>query len=99
MRIPQLPSIEKAIQIYYEKTMLFPKDIRAIFECGPTSAAKLRDIAAQRMEEDRVPVWNARAVDTESAYKAWGLDIRNLERRAEKLRRLLLSKEESAGER
>ena len=94
MRIPQLPSIENAIQIYYEKTMLFTRDIKAIFKCSPVTAGNLKRFAEEKIAEKNIPVWNAGAVDTEEAFKAWGLDIKDLERRLEKLRRLSLKKKE-----
>ena len=36
---------------------------------------------------DNVCFWNARMVDTETAFKAWGLDIANMERRYAKLQK------------
>ena len=40
------------------------------------------------MRADEVKVWNALNVNTASAYKAWGLDIADLEYRRKKLKEL-----------
>ena len=87
VRIPQIVSIEAAIRIYYERIELTNADIKEIFGDGHGSAtiAKLKRKAREVMAEEKTPVWNAQYVNTEAAYKAWGLDINDLERRWKKL--------------
>lgn len=87
VRIPQLVSIEAAIRIYYERIELTNSDIRKLFgkERGNATIAKLKRKAREVMAENNTPIWNAQYVNTEAAYKAWGLDIADLERRYKKL--------------
>ena len=87
-RVPVLPSVEKAVLMYYEKPLMKRKDIITLFGCSPSKASELKTEAMQQMEEDGIPVWNALAVDTETAYKAWGIDIGKLERQLVKLKKL-----------
>ncbi len=87
VRIPQITSIETAIRLYYEKTELTNKDIEDLFgKHASSTIARLKEKARQQMTEDNVPVWNAQRVNTEAAYKSWGLDIADLERRHKKLK-------------
>ena len=47
---------------------------------------------------DNVCFWNARMVDTETAFKAWGLDIANMEHRYAKLKKYGFVANDSAAE-
>ena len=89
VRIPQVTDIQTAIRIYYAKTEIGNKDIRELFgSLGNHTIAKLKKAAKEQMDEDEVPNWNAKYVNTKSAYKIWGLDIEDLEKRFRKLKQL-----------
>lgn len=89
VRIPQITSINTAIRLYYEKTELTNKDIEDLFgKHSSSTIARLKNKARQKMIEDNVPVWNEQRVNTATAYKAWGLDIVDLERHNKKLKQL-----------
>lgn len=89
VRIPQITSIDTAIRLYYEKPELTNKDIEALFgKLGKSTVAKLKNKGREQMVKDNVKVWNAQRVNTAAAYKAWGLDIDDLEHRHKKLKQL-----------
>lgn len=94
-RIPQIANLETAIRLYYERVELSSKDIESIFGCSITTVTKLKCLAHEQMDKDDVPNWNARNVNTEAAFKAWGLDIGTLERNLLKLRKLKLTAKEN----
>lgn len=82
VRRPELAELGTVIRIYYEKIELLNSDISSIFPTASLSAiAKLKKNAREQMEKDSIPVFNDHAVNTESAFAAWGLDIENLKRR------------------
>jgi len=86
VRIPQITSLETAIRLYYERIELTNDDIRELFgKIGSATVVRLKKAARVQMQENNTPVWNAQWVNTEDAYKAWGLDIESLERRYAKL--------------
>ena len=87
VRVPALQDIPNAIQSYYEKHELTNRDIIALFGCCAATAKKLKDMARELMGERDVPSWNALAVNTDCAFEAWGLNINDLERRYQKLRK------------
>jgi len=90
VRIPQITSVSIALRLFYARTALSNKDIKMLFgEHSSSTINGLKDLARQRMVEDKVPVWNAQLVNTESAYKAWGLDISNLEWRYAKIKQFV----------
>lgn len=89
VRIPQVESIEKAIQIFYSRIEIGNKDVAELFgRIGTARITKLKKLAKEQMDEDNVPNWNAAYVNTKAAYKAWGLDIDDLEKRYAKLKKL-----------
>lgn len=88
IRIPQVTSIELAIRLYYERTELSNSEIKSLFAVGENTVTKLKRKARELMNERETPVWNAQRVNTEVAYEAWGLDIKNLEHRLKKLKAL-----------
>lgn len=86
VRIPQV-SIEKAIKIYYSNTELSNTNIKELFgNLAPATIVKLKAIARQEMIKNNTPVWNDTYVNTVAAFKAWGLDIDDLEYRYKKLK-------------
>lgn len=94
VRIPQIQSIETAIRLYYERIELTNTDIRELFgKISGATISKLKETAREKMREENAPVWNARWVRTDSAYRAWGLNIDDLEKRYARLRKFGLMKE------
>lgn len=92
VRIPQVQDLATAIRLYYERHELGNADITALFgKLGSATICKLKDKAREQMAEDNVPSWNGKLVNTEAAYKAWGLDIDRMERSFNKLKKLGLS--------
>ena len=91
IRVPQIKSLETAIRIYYERIELRNADIREIFgSLGSKTICGLKQAAKDRMKENDIPSWDAKAVNTEAAFEAWGLDIADLEKRLNKLKKLEL---------
>lgn len=89
MRISPPANFEMAIEMYYGKVELSTADICELFNgCSLSSANKLKKIAKELMQkENRLP-WNSGNVLTEVAYRAWNIDIIDLERRMAKLQKL-----------
>lgn len=87
MNVPTTINIDTAVTLYYAQTELTTGNICSIFGCGKTTANGLKKMARKEQDKANVPSYNARAVNTETAYRAWGLDIKRLER-AQKYPRL-----------
>lgn len=78
-----------AVRMYYEKIVLTTSDIKELFgNIGASTVTKYKNKAKQVMAEENVMPWNSSSVDTVCAYKAWGLDIADLEHRYAKLKKL-----------
>ena len=78
--VPTTINIDNAVTLYHTRMELTTEDIRQIFGCGATKANQLRRMARAAQDRDNVPSYNAHAVNAESAFRAWGLDIKKLER-------------------
>ena len=91
VRVPQISSVQTAIRIYYEKIELRNQDILELFgNMSSATVSRLKKKAREQMALDGVTSWTGYGVSTESAYRAWGLDINDLEKRYSKLKDLNL---------
>ena len=91
VRIPMVTSIEKAIYIYYSRIEMGNKDITELFgDLSSATISRLKQKAREQMAIDSVQSWTGYGVSTESAYRAWGLNIADLEKRYSKLKELHL---------
>ena len=92
MRIPQIKSLNSAIRLYYSRIELSSKDIKELFmgNISKPTITRLKKLAREQMIKDDITAWNATCVNTRTAFKAWGLDINDLESRYLKLKELKL---------
>jgi len=89
MNIPQLTNIDTAIYIYYRYPEIGTKEITQLFgKYSKSSINRLKILAKKRMIEDSVYTHGMYKLNTVSAYKAWGIDIEDLEKRRDKLQKL-----------
>lgn len=94
VRIPQLLDVRKAVEMYYSRLDLSNSDICALFgKISPSTVYKLKLLAEEQRKEDGVACWSANRVNTMCAYKAWGIDIEDLERRVKALDRIARKKQ------
>lgn len=91
VRIPPIISLETAIKMYYERIELTNKDILNLFgKMSTATVSRLKQKAREQMIIDGVQSWSNYGVSTESAFRAWNLNIDDLEKRYEKLQELKL---------
>ena len=88
VRIPNPVSLETAIWIYHEKIQIGNREIKELFGVSDATALKLKKLAKEQMDAEGILPWNALQVETKAAYRAWGLDIADLEKRYNKLKKL-----------
>ncbi len=89
MNIPQITDIDTAIQIYYRYTEIGTKEIEKLFnKHSKSTICRLKKLAQKNMIENNIYSHGLYKVNTECAYKAWGLNIEDLERRRNKLQKL-----------
>ena len=81
--------IKRLVEIYYENMELGGKEISEIFvNPSKSSIQRLKKVAREQMARENVKPWDSRKVKTACAYKAWGLDIDDLEKRLAKLNKI-----------
>ncbi len=85
MNIPRIASVETAVRLYYTRITLCNDDIAELFPgVGNATVQRLKIRAREYAAERGKTQPNNRYVLTDSAYEAWGLDIKDLERRYNK---------------
>ena len=78
IRIPN--NLEMAMEMYYKNIELSSTDISELWGTKSTSTiAKLKKLDREQMAKDNILPWNAFDVNTECAYKALGMNIKELE--------------------
>lgn len=95
INVPPLRDIGEAISLYYSRVELQREDIRRLFVGRSGTGSSISDSrvselvrAARVLQiEESVPHWSAFGVNTVCAFRAWGMDIAELEERFEKLTR------------
>jgi len=97
VHIPKIVSIETAIRLYLENIELGNAELRQLFgKKSTTIYSKLKKQVREYMTENNIKVYSEDRVQTEAAYKVWGIDIEKLERNYAKLRKYeMLNKPES----
>ena len=89
MNVPQITDIDTAISIYYRCPEISTKEIIQLFsKHSKTTVSRLKKLAQKRMIEENIYTYGMYKVNTDCAYKAWGLDIEDLEKRRDKLQKL-----------
>ena len=89
MNIPQITDIDTAIVIYYRHHEIGTKEIIQLFsKHSKSTVSRLKKLAQKRMIEENIYIYGMYKVNTECAYKAWGLNIEDLEKRRGKLQKL-----------
>ena len=89
MNIPQITDIDTAINIYYRYPEISTKEIIQLFKKhSKGTVSRLKKLAQKRMIEDDIYSLGMYKINTECAYKAWGIDVNDLERRRYKLQKL-----------
>ncbi len=89
IRVPRTANMFTLREIYWEKIELYNEDIRNIFpKASKSKIAQLKKAVKEKMVEEKVMVYNPLAVKTEVAFKVWGLDIDDIEKRCKKLMRM-----------
>lgn len=86
----RVADVETAVRIYYQYPELSSKEINELFgkELSSSTLSKYKGMAREIQNERDIYTIGISTVNTEIAYEAWGLDIKNLEKRLKKLREL-----------
>lgn len=93
-RLQLKADIETILRIYYSNPELGTAEIKELFgDIAPSTITKLRNEARAETarQEEKILTFGSYTVNTEMAFKAWHIDIEDLEKRHQKLRRLKLS--------
>ena len=82
--------IEVAVKMYYERISLSGADIQKLFnvKSSSTVAKYRREVIEYFSDKEVSPMHRNDKLDTYCAFEAWGLDINDLEKRLQKLRKL-----------
>lgn len=96
MRIPQITSIETALRLHDETIELNNAQIQELFgPLGSNRISALKKMVRDELTAQNKPIRNERTVDTDTAYKVWGLDIDQIEKKHAKMRKHGFVKEAS----
>ena len=86
MNIPQITDIETALRIFYQYPEIGTREMLLLFtQRSKSTINRLKRLAQKQMLDDKVHTRGMYKVNTKSAYKAWGIDIEDLENRRNKL--------------
>lgn len=82
------PDMELAIKLSCLKTELDNKDIAELFGASKSTIRRKKNEVLNAMAQKNIKTWTPHTVNTKVAYKVWGIDVDDYERRLKKLQRL-----------
>lgn len=91
MSVLNIASTDIAVEIYNRYTALGTKEIMKLFNCSRSAAGKKKNQVRAEQEKSGLPLLPCSVVPTALAYKVWGLDINDLEKRAKKYHALKMA--------
>lgn len=97
MRIARVkvPDVRTALKLYYEKPELNNDDIMQLFGVSRGRATQMKKNVQQKMREEDVKTYMIPySVNTEVAFRCWGIDIADYEKRLKKLQSLKLEEDQ-----
>ena len=82
--------LRTCLKIYYTCPELGSEEIKELFGVSDTSACIMKKSVRRQQIVENVMVLDKHCVNTELAFKVWGIDIEDIERRVKKLEKLHL---------
>lgn len=88
--------LRNCLRIYYTHPEIGNSEIMELFGVGRATATTLKKSVRKAQIENNIMVLDKTNVHTETAFKVWGIDIEDIERRVKKLEKLGLYEGASA---
>lgn len=88
--------LKTCLRIYYTCPELGNAEIKELFGVGNATATEMKKPVRKRQIEEDVMVLDKNCVNTELAFKVWGIDINDIEQRLKKLEKLGLCTQEAS---
>lgn len=83
--------LKTCLKIYYTYPELGSDEIKELFGVSDGVASTMKKSVRKKQIEENVMVLDKYCVNTELAFKVWGIDIEDIERRVKKLEKLGLA--------
>ena len=90
-----IKDLKTCLKIYYTCPELGSAEIKELFGVGNAMATEMKKPVRRKQVEENVMVLDKNCVNTELAFKMWGIDIEDIERRVKKLEKLGLCEQEA----
>ncbi len=89
MKVKHITSMDEALRIFYTYPEIGNKEIRELFgNLGNSTISNYKKAVRAAQTERGVRTSQMNTVNTEIAYEVWGIDVKDLEIRREKLKNL-----------
>lgn len=88
-----IKDLKTCLKIYYTYPEIGSKEIKELFGVGNNKVCELKDSVRKEQVAKGVMVLDKYSVNTETAFKVWGIDIEDIENRVKKLEKLGLYRE------
>ena len=91
MKVRKIADIDTALYIYYRYPEIGNKEIKELFGLGSATLTKYKKAVQEEQIKQNVKTSQLYTINTEMAYEVWGIDVAELEKRRDKLKKLGLS--------
>ena len=92
MKVRKIADIDTELYIYYRYPEIGNKEIKELFGgLGSATLTKYKKAVQEEQIKQNVKTSQLYTINTEMAYEVWGIDVAELEKRRDKLKKLGLS--------
>lgn len=90
-----IKDLKDCLRIYYSYPEIGTPEIMRLFGVGDSKAWALKKPVQKAQIEAGIIVLDKTCINTELAFKVWGIDVEDIERRLKKLEKLGLCEQEA----
>lgn len=92
-----IQDLRECLKIYYSCHELGSSEIMKLLGVSESRASTMKNEVRKKMAEQNVMAFDKSCINTEIAFKVWGIDIDDVEKRVKKLEKLGFYPAEATG--
>lgn len=85
----KVKDLQTALDIYYNNYELGTAEVKKLFDCSDSTAIRLKRQVREVQKKQGMMTFSNGNVNTKLAYKVWGIDIADIEKRVMRYQKIM----------